>query len=341
MKERYSRQVLFSPIGENGQRKLSEKHVLLIGAGALGTSNAEMLVRAGIGKITVVDRDYVEWSNLQRQQLFTEKDAAERIPKAVAAAERLKEVNSEIDISGKIMDVSIYEIPELVEGVDVIIDATDNFETRMLLNDTSQKYQIPWIYGACTGSYGLSYTVVPGQTPCFSCLLGSVPLGGETCDTVGIISPAVQIVAAYQSTEALKLLVEDFKSLRKNLFFFDIWRNQQSTIKVEKLKKEDCPSCGQAATYPNLDPVNLSRTAVLCGRDTVQIRPANKKSRNLNDLSDRLQDIEDGKVEANSFLVNLTIEDRRLVAFQDGRVLVHGTKDVIEAKSLYNRYIGG
>ncbi|ASF39810.1 thiamine biosynthesis protein MoeB [Halobacillus halophilus] len=341
MKERYSRQILFSPIGENGQRKLNEKHVLLIGAGALGTSNAEMLARAGVGKITVVDRDYVEWSNLQRQQLYTERDAMERIPKAVAAADRLREINSEIKISGEIMDVSIHEIEELIDGVDVMIDATDNFETRLLLNDASQKYQVPWVYGACTGSYGLSYTVVPGQTPCFSCLLGSVPMGGETCDTVGIISPAVQIVAAYQTTEALKLLVEDYKSLRRNLFYFDIWKNQQSTIKVEKLKKDDCPSCGQAATYPHLDPVNLSRTAVLCGRDTVQIRPANKEKRNLDELSDRLQAVEGGRVEGNSFLVNLTVEGRRLVAFQDGRVLVHDTKDISEAKTLYNRYIGG
>jgi sulfur carrier protein ThiS adenylyltransferase len=341
LSERYSRQILFSPIGREGQQMLCEKHVLLIGSGALGTSNAEMLVRAGVGRLTIVDRDYVEWSNLQRQQLYTEEDAKKRIPKAIAAETRLKEINSEVTITGVIADVTIQEIEQLLEGnVDLIIDATDNFETRLLINDAANKYKIPWIYGACTGSYGLTYTVLPGETPCFSCLLGAMPMGGETCDTVGVISPAVQIVTAHQASEALKILVADYDSLRGTLLFFDIWKNQHSSIKVQSLRKSDCPSCGEAAKHPYLQHENQSKTAVLCGRDTVQIRPAVGLKRNLQELAERLRGIE-GKVEANPYLVNFSIGEHRLVIFQDGRVLVHGTKNISEAKTLYNRYIGG
>lgn len=341
LNDRYSRQMLFSPIGKQGQNKLLHKHVLLIGAGALGTSNAEMLVRAGIGKLTIVDRDYVEWSNLQRQQLYTEMDAKKRMPKAVAAISRLKEINSETQLNGIIADVSIQEIDQLLkEDVDLIIDATDNFETRLLINDAANQHKIPWIYGACTGSYGLTYTVLPGETPCFSCLLGTMPMGGETCDTVGVIAPAVQTVTAHQTTEALKILVEDYEALRGTLLFFDLWKNQHTSIKVQSLRKSDCPTCGEAPSYPYLQPENQSKTAVLCGRDTVQIRPPAGAKRNLPELADRLRDL-DGKVESNPYLVNFSIGEQRLVIFQDGRVLVHGTKNVTEARSLYNRYIGG
>jgi sulfur carrier protein ThiS adenylyltransferase len=341
LSDRYSRQILFSPIGKAGQQKLQDKHVLLIGAGALGTSNAEMLIRAGVGKLTIVDRDYVEWSNLQRQQLYTEEDAMSRVPKAIAAKKRLTEINSDVNINGVIADVTIQEIEQLLEEkIDLIIDATDNFETRLLINDAANKKKIPWIYGACTGSYGLTYTVLPGVTPCFSCLLGTMPMGGETCDTVGVIAPAVQIVTAHQVTEALKILVEDYEALRGTLLFFDVWKNQHSSIKVQSLRKAGCPSCSESATHPYLQLDNQSRTAVLCGRDTVQIRPPVGVNRNLQELAVRLRDLE-GKVEANPYLVNFSIGEHRLVVFQDGRVLVHGTKDVTEAKTLYNRYIGG
>jgi len=179
LSDRYSRQELFQPIGIKGQEKLSQKHVLIIGAGALGTGSSEALVRAGVGRITIVDRDYVEWSNLQRQQLYTEDDAAQRIPKAIAAENRLRQINSEVDIRALVTDVTTEEIESLVDGVDLIMDATDNFDTRLLINDASQKYQIPWVYGALVGSYGLSYTILPGKTPCLSCLLETVPLGEQ------------------------------------------------------------------------------------------------------------------------------------------------------------------
>ncbi|GEN82877.1 thiazole biosynthesis adenylyltransferase ThiF [Sporosarcina luteola] len=338
MSERYSRQEIFAPIGAEGQEKIRNKHVLIVGAGALGTGSAEALVRAGIGKLTIVDRDYVEWSNLQRQQLYIEKDAQNRIPKAVAAKERLLQVNSEVDIQAHIMDVSVGEIEELVKGVHLIIDATDNFDIRLLLNDASQKYTIPWIYGSCVGSYGISYTIIPGKTPCLNCLLESVPLGGLTCDTAGIISPTVQMVVAYQVTEALKILVEDFDSLLRKLQSFDLWKNQQTAIDVQSLKKDSCPSCGTVRTYPYLDFSNQTKTAILCGRESVQIRPSVQAERNLDELASMLA--HQGKVDQNPFLLSFTIDEKRMVIFKDGRVFVHGTKDVSEAKTLYHRYLG-
>ncbi|MBU8878786.1 thiazole biosynthesis adenylyltransferase ThiF [Bacillus sp. FJAT-29790] len=339
MSERYSRQELFAPIGIEGQSKIRKKHVLVIGVGALGTGSSEALVRAGVGKLTIVDRDYVEWSNLQRQQLFCEEDAEKRTPKAVAAARRLKLVNSDVDIESFVLDVTPEEMESLVDGVDLIMDATDNFDTRMLINDISQKYKIPWIYGACVGSYGISYTIIPGVTPCLNCLLETVPLGGLTCDTAGIISPAVQMVVSNQVTEALKILVEDYDSLRSKLVSFDLWKNQHTSINVAKVKKDSCLSCGTERTYPNLSYSNRTKTAVLCGRDTVQIRPPERMERDLEHLEKILQ-VQGGKIERNPYLLSFAIGIHRLVIFKDGRVLIHGTKDIAEAKTLYHRYLG-
>ncbi|MCM3004721.1 thiazole biosynthesis adenylyltransferase ThiF [Priestia koreensis] len=337
--ERYSRQELFTPIGKSGQEKIVSKHVLIIGAGALGTASAEALVRAGVGTVTIIDRDYVEWSNLQRQQLYTEENAERRTPKAVAAKNRLQEVNSSVNVHAHVMDGNIEELESLItQGVDVIIDATDNFDTRLIINDLAQKHQVPWVYGACVGSYGISYTILPGETPCLSCLLDTVPMGGMTCDTVGIISPAVQMVVSYQVTEVLKLLVEDKASLRKKLVSFDLWKNQHTMIAVDKVKKADCPSCGEHATYPFLAYENQTKTAVLCGRNTVQIRPAEGMKRSLDAIAESLRP--HGKLEQNPYLVSLTMDEKRLVVFQDGRAFIHGTNDISEAKTIYYRYLG-
>ncbi|MED1612907.1 MULTISPECIES: thiazole biosynthesis adenylyltransferase ThiF [Bacillus cereus group] len=339
MNNRYSRQELFSPIGEEGQQKIREKHVLIIGAGALGSANAEMFVRAGVGTVTIVDRDYVDWSNLQRQQLYAESDVENNLPKAVAAKKRLEEINSEVRVEALVQDVTAEELEELVTDVDVMIDATDNFETRFIVNDIAQKYAIPWIYGACVGSYGLSYTILPSKTPCLSCLLQSIPLGGATCDTAGIISPAVSLVVSHQVTEALKLLVEDYESLREGLVSFDVWKNEYSCMNVQKLRKHNCPSCGEKALYPYLNKENTSKTAVLCGRNTVQIRPPHKEEMDFERykglLNDRVNDLN-----VNPYLLSFSVEEKRLVAFKDGRVLVHGTKDISEAKTIYHRYFG-
>lgn len=337
--ERYSRQILFSPIGEEGQKKIQNGHVLIIGAGALGTANAEMLVRAGVGTLTIVDRDYVEWSNLQRQQLFTEEDAKQRLPKAVAAKQRLGEINHEVEVNAVIEDVTADNICDFSKHADVIVDATDNFETRILINDAALKQKLPWIYGACVGSYGLTYTVIPDLTPCLNCLLKQIPMEGQTCDTVGIISPAVQMVASYQTGEVLKLLTGAEDQVRKELLSFDIWRNQFSQIKVNALKNSACPSCGDHPIYPFLSQDNGVKTSVLCGRDTVQIRPAASKEMNFKELAKTLGRAVN-EITANPYLLSFQIEHHRIVVFRDGRALIHGTKDTAEAKRIYQRYLG-
>ncbi|MGQ4665637.1 thiazole biosynthesis adenylyltransferase ThiF [Metabacillus halosaccharovorans] len=337
--ERYSRQILFSPIGEKGQEQIRKKHILVVGAGALGTANAEMITRAGIGKLTIVDRDYVEWSNLQRQQLYIEEDAQNRIPKAVAAKLHLKKINSEVEVHSYVEDVTSANIEELAEGVDLIIDATDNFETRLLINDVALKHEIPWIYGGCVGSYGLSFTIIPHETPCLHCLLKHIPFDGMTCDTVGVISPIVSMVASHQTSEALKLLVGDEENRRGKLVSFDLWKNQYSSINMDRLKNNACPTCGTNPVYPYLTAEMETKAAVLCGRDTVQIRPSETKQFSFAQVAERVKPLADAFLE-NPFLMSFTFGEHRIVLFKDGRALIHGTKDISEAKKIYHRYVG-
>jgi len=337
--ERYSRQILFSPIGEKGQEQIRKKHILVVGAGALGTANAEMIARAGIGKLTIVDRDYVEWSNLQRQQLYIEEDAQNRIPKAVAAKLHLKKINSEVEVHSYVEDVTSANIEELAEGVDLIIDATDNFETRLLINDVALKHEIPWIYGGCVGSYGLSFTIIPHETPCLHCLLKHIPFDGMTCDTVGVISPIVSMVASHQTSEALKLLVGDEENRRGKLVSFDLWKNQYSSINMDRLKNNACPTCGTNPVYPYLTAEMETKAAVLCGRDTVQIRPSETKQFSFAQVAERVKPLADAFLE-NTFLMSFTFGEHRIVLFKDGRALIHGTKDISEAKKIYHRYVG-
>lgn len=337
--ERYSRQILFEPIGEKGQKQLSEKHVLIIGLGTLGTQSAEALARAGVGKLTIVDRDYIEWSNLQRQHLYTEEDAKNRTPKAIAAAEKLQAINSEITIVSHILDVTPDDLATLVQGVDLILDATDNFDIRMMINDASQKYYLPWIYGSCVGSYGVSFTVIPNETPCLHCLLETIPVSSPTCDTSGIIQPAASQVVVYQTAEALKLLTGNTNALRNKFISFDVWTNQTVQMDVTKLKKVDCPSCGEKATYPFLTYDTQMKAAVLCGRDSVQIRPPQKQTRDLAQLTRQLGRT-GGRIEVNEHLLSYTLDDQRMVIFKDGRALIHGTNDLDKAKTLYYRYFG-
>ncbi len=340
MNERYSRQILFSGIGAEGQGKINRKHVLLIGAGALGSGNAEVLVRAGTGKVTIVDRDYVEASNLQRQQLYTEEDVLEKLPKAAAAKKRLSAINSDVEVEAVIGDATPFLLEELALGADLIIDATDNFETRMIINDISQKYKIPWIYGACVGSFGMSFTIIPGKTPCLNCLLRTVPLQGMTCDTGGIISPAVQMVIAHQTAEALKILSEDWEAVRTTFVSFDLWQNQYTTMKMSKAKFTGCLSCGESPAYPYLDSENVTKTTVLCGRDTVQIRPSAPGEISLEQLASQLGSV-GMRVKGNPYLLSVDLDDgERIVIFKDGRALIHGTKDLTHAKSVYQRILG-
>ncbi|WP_163149986.1 ThiF family adenylyltransferase [Anoxybacillus sp. MB8] len=335
MMERYSRQMLFSPIGEKGQRVIQQKHVLIVGAGALGSANADMLARAGVGRLTIVDRDYVDWTNLQRQQLYSEEDADNRWPKAVAAKRRLASVNHDVHVEALVMDAQDESFASLFEQqIDLIIDGTDNFETRFLLNDLAQKYRIPWIYGACVGSYGLSFTIIPEQTPCFRCVMNHLPSYHLTCDNVGIISPAVQMVAAYQTTEALKILVGDVRAIRRSLVIFDVWQNEHRFLQVHKLKNEHCPSCGNNRIYPALRS-ERAKTSVLCGRDTVQIRHTHPF--HITNMMEQMK-ANGQQVHGNEYLLMTQLEGHRVVLFADGRMLVHGTKDATFARSLYQKY---
>lgn len=337
---RYSRQVRFAPFGAEGQQGLARASVLIVGAGALGTGIAETLARCGVGRLILADRDYVEWSNLQRQQLYTEADAISRMPKAAAAKARLEQINSGVAIEAYVMDVRAEELENLLPGVDLIMDGTDNFDTRLIINDMAQKHGIPWIYGACVGSYGITYTILPGETPCLNCLLGTVPLGGDTCDTAGILPQAVQLVTANSTAEALKWLGGRREQLRGKLLSFDVWRNEHQEIGVKAAKKADCPSCGSQAVYPYLTAANTERSDVLCGRDTVQIRPAHRQQLNLQETAARLSKLGGGRVESNPYLVSFTEEPYRLVIFADGRALIHGTSDIAAARSVYHRYFG-
>lgn len=315
------------------------KHVLIIGAGALGSGNAEVMARAGIGKITIIDRDYVEASNLQRQQLYTEEDVAEKLPKAAAAEKRLRAINSDVEVVSIIGDATPEVLEDLAQGVDLILDATDNFETRMAMNDVSQKYTIPWIYGACVGSYGMSFSIIPGKTPCLNCLLRAIPLQGMTCDTGGIISPAVQMVIAHQTAEALKILTEDWAAVRTSFVSFDLWRNEYTSMKMSRAKHEGCLSCGENRTYPYLDAENMTKTTVLCGRDTVQIRPSVQGEISLQELASQLSSLGYG-VKGNPYLISVELGQERMVIFKDGRAMIHGTKDLVHAKSVYQRILG-
>ncbi|CQR46563.1 Molybdopterin-synthase adenylyltransferase [Paraliobacillus sp. PM-2] len=336
MDDRYSRQIRFQPIGEVGQEKINSKHVLIVGCGALGSANAESLVRAGIGKLTIVDRDYVEESNLQRQQLFTEKDVEEKIPKAIAAKKHLMKINHHVTIHAHVMDVTSLTLSELLHDVDLVIDATDNFDTRFILNDTLQQQRIPWIFGSCAGSTGMSFTIIPNETPCLRCLLQSMPINGSTCDAAGIIGPAVQMVVAHQTTEALKLLTHATNKLRANYLTFDLWNNLFQTIDMGRAKNHDCPTCGVNPTYPALDYQNQLKTEVLCGRDTVQLRRGTNLS--LLDLAKRFESFT--SVKQNDFLLSIEYLNYRIVFFHDGRTFIHGTNSITAAKKIYYQLVG-
>ena len=337
---RYSRLRLFGPIGEAGLKRLRESAVLIVGVGALGGYLAELLTRSGVGRIRIVDRDYVDWSNLQRQQLFTEQDARDVTPKAVAAARRLRAVNGEVQIEPVVADVTPDNVRRLLGGVDVVLDATDNFETRYLLNDAACEAGVPWIYGACVGASGSTVTVVPGKTPCLVCLFGEdLPRRRETCDTVGVIAAAPQMTTAYQAAEALKLLTGNYDDLRSTFVSFDLWSNERAEVDVRGRRRPTCKSCGPAPTYPYLNREKGTDAAVLCGRDTVQIRLRNVKEWDLQTVAATARRLDDD-ARMNDHLVSFRVNGHRLVVFRDGRVLVHHARDAAEARRVCAQYLG-
>jgi adenylyltransferase/sulfurtransferase len=336
--DRYSRQILFSGIGREGQSRLAQSRILIVGCGALGTAQAESLARAGVGTLRIVDRDFIEFSNLQRQTMFTESDAAERLPKVVAAANHLREINSDIALEPEIADVNYSNIEQLIGDCDLVIDGTDNFATRYLINDACVKHRLNWIYGAAVGSYGVTMTVRPEQTPCLRCIFPEAPpaASAPTCDTAGVIMPIINIVAATQVTEALKLLVGKIETLHGSLMQFDVWRNEWRRISVGDANP-DCVTCGQRK-FETLETDGGEFAAVLCGRHAVQISPSHTVRVDLSELSKRLSNA--GEVHANDYLLRFRTGDFEMTVFQDARSIIRGTDDVATARSLYARYVG-
>ena len=333
--DKYSRQILFSPIGAAGQAKLLRSKVVILGCGALGTAQANALVRAGVGTLRIVDRDFVEESNLQRQMLFDEADAKESLPKAVAAERKLRQINSEVEVKGIVADADSSNIEEFIEGFDVVVDATDNFEARYLMNDAAVKLGIPWIYGAVVASYAATMTILPGRTACLACIFPKSPSGmQETCDTVGVIGPAVSWAAAIQATEALKILLGSESELHGSLLAYDLWTNRFQQVKAPR--DPQCQVC-VAREFVHLEqggPTHIS----MCGRNSVQIHQSVPRAFDLAALKVRLEQF--GTVLANEFLLKCSLEPYELTVFPDGRVIVKGTQDPAVARGLYARYIG-
>ena len=338
MQDRYSRQIFFNGIGEEGQRKLLAARLLIIGCGALGSAHAEAFARAGIGRLRVVDRDFVEPSNLQRQTMFTEADAEKRLPKAIAAANHLREINSEIELEPYVADVNHSNIEQLIAGCDVVVDGTDNFATRYLINDACVKHKTDWIYGAAVGSYGVTMTIRPHKTACLRCVFEEAPpaASAPTCDTAGVIMPIISIVSAVQVTETLKLITGRTNELHGSLMQFDVWQNEWRKIALSA-PHADCPTCGRGE-FETLSPVSTETAAVLCGRDAVQISPSQPTSIDFRSLAARLRPA--GDVKFNEYLLRFKTGPFELTVFQDARSIVRGTDEIATARSLYAKYIG-
>lgn len=339
--ERYSRQMKFPGVGEEGQVKLLKSRVTLCGCGALGTVIANVLARAGVGFLRIVDRDFIETSNLQRQVLFDESDIAANLPKAEAAARKLRQINSSIVIEPVVADVDHTNILDLVDGADLILDGTDNFEVRYLINDVAIKLGKPWVYGGSIGSHGQTMTIIPGQTPCLRCVIESSPPPGmaPTCETAGVLSPIINIIASYQAVEAIKILTGHFEALNRDLVYIDVWDNVHRPFKIAKLKeKVDCPCC-KHRQFDWLDGKIGSQTSSLCGRNAVQISHRAKTILDFASLAKQLENA-GGQVTYNKFLLKCGLDGYEFTVFHDGRAIIKGTNDVDRARTLYARYIG-
>lgn len=337
-REKYSRQILFAGLGETGQERLLNAGAAVVGCGALGTVAANLLARSGVGRLRIIDRDFVELSNLQRQTLFEESDAREALPKAVAAERRLRAINSGISIEGIVADLTPQNAAELLSGFQAILDATDNFETRLLLNDAAVSLNIPWVYAAAVGSYGATMTILPGKTPCLACLLegkeSAIPSAEATCDTVGVLNASVGVIASIEAAEGMKLLAGKEEALHGKLLSCDVWSGKFQSIRVAR--NPDCRACVQhdftflqGEAQPHI---------TMCGRDSVQIHERNRRL-NLGELGRRLAAFT-SEVRNNEFLVRFRVAPYEVTVFADGRAIIKGTKDPAVARSLYARYIG-
>lgn len=335
MFDRYSRQTIFPEIGMAGQKKLSNSYAVIIGCGALGTVIATALVRAGVGRVRIIDRDFIEYHNLQRQVLFDEEDIKNNFPKAIAAEEHLKKVNSQVKVEGIVSDVNYTNIERLVRGADVILDGLDNVETRLLINDISMKLKIPWVYGGAITASGMTRTIIPDETACYRCMVPVLHQNGgiPTCDTAGVVGPAPWIIASLQSTEAIKILVGS-KRINRDLMVINIWEDDFAKIRVDR--REDCPACH--GRYEFLEGKYSTKTTSLCGQNAVQVLAASPINITFKGLADRLQNI--GSVSYNDFMLQFKVDSQEMLVFPDGRAIVKNTTDETLARGLYAKYIG-
>lgn len=332
---RYSRQTRFAPVGEEGQRRISKARVAVVGLGALGSVQADLLARAGVGTLRILDRDFVETGNLQRQTLYDEADAADALPKAVAAARRLERVNSSIRFEPVVADLTPANCEELLDGMDLILDGTDNFETRYLLNDFAVQEGIPWIYGAAVASYGIKFAIHPGRTACFRCVYPESPRGAQpTCETEGVLGPVTAVIGALQAGDALKILALGAEAVTSRLTTLDVWTGEIRQI-AAPARDPDCPCCIRHE-FPHLEGRHRAPIS-LCGRNAVQIHERSRPV-DLADLAQRLGTL--AKVRVNEFALRAILESYELTVFPDGRAIVKGTTDTGVARSVYARYVG-
>jgi molybdopterin-synthase adenylyltransferase len=335
LEERYSRQILVKEIGEEGQQKLGGARVVVVGCGATGSVLASLLARAGIGTLRILDRDYVEPSNLQRQSLFDEDDARQSMPKAIAAARQIARFNSQIVLDPQVADLTPQNVDSLLGAADLILDGTDNFETRYLINDYAVKNSVPWIYAAAVGSYAVTMNILPGETACLACVFPESPRGTlETCETAGILNSAVGLVASLAATEALKLLVGARSKMRRTLLSWDVWSNEQAEVRANT-PRAGCRVCG-VREFVHLAGEGRPHIT-LCGRNSVQIHERQRPV-NFTEISARLQPL--GSVRHNDFVLKFFREPYEITLFPDGRAIIKGTADMAIARSLYARYIG-
>jgi adenylyltransferase/sulfurtransferase len=338
--DRYSRQVRFPQLGEEGQRALLASRVALCGCGALGTVLANHLARAGVGSIRVIDRDFIETHNLQRQVLFDEQDVADNLPKAEAAARKMRAINSSIHVEPVVTDLDHTNILDLVGDADLILDGTDNFETRYLINDAAVKLGKPWIFGGVIGSEGQTMTIIPGKTPCLRCLIESAPPPGmtPTCETAGVLGPAVAVIASFEAIEAIKLLAGRLEALNDHLIMVDLWDWSFRQLKVANLLgKVDCPCCGHRR-FEWLDGSMGSHTTTLCGRNAVQVAARRPEPLDFVDMARRLAAL--GEVRHNAFMLRFAADGYEFTVFPDGRAIIKGTNDITRARSLYAQFVG-
>lgn len=335
---RYSRQILLPEIGAAGQERLLSSAVAVVGCGALGSVIASTLVRAGVGRVRIIDRDYIELNNLQRQMLFDEEDIARGLPKAIAAAEKLRKVNSQVTVEPVVADVNPDNVERLIGDVALVLDGTDNFETRFLLNDACVKHNVPWVYGAVLATYGMTSVIMPQRTPCFRCFLADVPPPGSTptCDTAGVLGTAVNVVASLEVTEGLKILLGKTEALCGGLLYVDVWAGTWERLEVGK-RGEPCPACDERR-FEFLESREGSYVTRLCGREVVQVNVRGGAQVSFADLARRLAAV--GEVRFNDYMLRLRLDSYELTVFPDGRTIVKGTTDETIARALYARYIG-